>query len=265
MAIKLGPIIGTGRTAEIYALDEDRVAKLFYPDFSGIDANAEARAAELVSKVGLPAPRFYNRFEIADRNGIIIERLDGETMLSQCIRRPNQLPKLARQFAVLQHRLHQFEIPELSSYSDYLRQRIAAAEPLSEPERNRLFDRLNKLAGPETKVCHGDLHPDNIMLTGHGAIVIDWLTAHRGDPAADVARTLLTLSIGMPEANYSAAARFVINLARGLFRQKYYAQYRKLSVISQTRVRAWQPIIAAARLDEGIASEQVYLLDLARE
>lgn len=86
MAIELGPVIDTGRTANIYALDIDRVAKLFDPDFSGTEADTEARTAELVSKAGLPAPRFYDRFAIADRNGIIIERLNGETMLNKCIR-----------------------------------------------------------------------------------------------------------------------------------------------------------------------------------
>lgn len=94
--------------------------------------------------------------------------------------------------------------------------------------------------------------------------MIDWLTAHRGDPATDVARTLLALSIGMLETSYSAAARLVINLARGIFRQRYYIQYRKLTAITKMRVDAWRPIIAAARLDEGIEGETEHLLDLVR-
>jgi aminoglycoside phosphotransferase (APT) family kinase protein len=264
LAIELGPIIGTGRTAEIHMLGGDRVAKLFYPQFSGTEAAAEARAAELVSKAGLPVPQFYEAFSLGDRKGIIFERLDGETMLSKSIRRPTQLPALARQLATLQQTLHDFDVLELSPYSDYLRQSISSAHSLSNHERNQLQERLDKLSGPETAVCHGDLHPDNIMLTARGPVVIDWLTAHRGDPAADVARTLLTLSIGVPEAGYSFASKFLINLARGIFRQQYYAQYCKLTSISKERVRAWLPIIAAARLDEGIESEVNYLLAQAR-
>ncbi len=46
------------------------------------------------------------------------------------------------------------------------------------------------------QVCHGDFHPDNIMLTPAGPRVIDWNNATSGNPLADIAWTSLILRMG---------------------------------------------------------------------
>ncbi|MGW1549107.1 aminoglycoside phosphotransferase family protein [Streptomyces sp. NPDC002346] len=45
----------------------------------------------------------------------------------------------------------------------------------------------------DDRVLHLDLHPDNVILTGRGPVVIDWSNAGAGDPAADVAMTMVTV------------------------------------------------------------------------
>jgi aminoglycoside phosphotransferase (APT) family kinase protein len=42
-------------------------------------------------------------------------------------------------------------------------------------------------------VCHGDLHPGNVIMSPQGPVIIDWIDASRGDPLADVARSVLLL------------------------------------------------------------------------
>jgi thiamine kinase-like enzyme len=34
----------------------------------------------------------------------------------------------------------------------------------------------------DKKICHGDFHPGNVLITDKGAIVIDWMTASSGNP-----------------------------------------------------------------------------------
>ena len=50
---------------------------------------------------------------------------------------------------------------------------------------------LNHLgsSGDGDKLCHGDFHPGNVLLTEKGAVVIDWMTASICNPWADMART----------------------------------------------------------------------------
>ncbi len=46
---------------------------------------------------------------------------------------------------------------------------------------------------PRTVLCHGDLHPSNVILTDDGPMIVDWFDACRGEPVAEVARTSLLL------------------------------------------------------------------------
>ena len=43
--------------------------------------------------------------------------------------------------------------------------------------------------GRGERLVHFDLHPDNVLLTARGPVVIDWSNAARGDQADDVALT----------------------------------------------------------------------------
>src|SRR5262249_45632035 len=43
------------------------------------------------------------------------------------------------------------------------------------------------------RLCHGDLHPANVLIASAGPVVIDWFAASRGAPCLDVARTSLLL------------------------------------------------------------------------
>ena len=54
---------------------------------------------------------------------------------------------------------------------------------------------------PDDKfLCHGDFHPDQIIMSPKGPIVIDWITAIKGSPASDVAQSSLVLRLGAPPA-----------------------------------------------------------------
>ena len=110
-------------------------------------------------------------------------------------------------------------------------------------------------------VCHGDFHPDNIMLTSRGPVVIDWMAACSGEPAADVARTVLLLSIGTP-TEMDVVARMMITVMRRLVLNRYKAYYFRDSDLARSRVMDWLPVIAAARLVEGIENETEQLLTL---
>ena len=87
IAPELGPMIGVGRTAEVFSIGDDRVVKLYYHDFSEADVQSEACAVEYAAKAGLPVPGFYGLVKIDHRLGIVFERLNGETMLEAMLRR----------------------------------------------------------------------------------------------------------------------------------------------------------------------------------
>lgn len=63
-----------------------------------------------------------------------------------------------------------------------------------------LHERLHAIPFDGGSLLHFDLHPDNVLMSPVGPVVVDWTNAHGGDPAADVAMTwiILETSAGLP-------------------------------------------------------------------
>jgi aminoglycoside phosphotransferase (APT) family kinase protein len=147
-----GPLIGAGRTADVFALGPDRVVRRYRTDR---DTQREAGLMTYLAQAGYPVPRVY------DSSGpdLVMERIQGRDMLADLGRRPWLVRRHARSLAALHDRLHQIPAPP------GLRERYGSGD----------------------RVVHLDLHPGNVMLTPSGPVVIDWDGAASGTPAVDVA------------------------------------------------------------------------------
>ena len=130
---------------------------------------------------------------------------------------------------------------------------------MSEGIRAAALERLDQLPDDDA-LCHGDYHPDNVLMTQTGPIIIDWGSASSGHPLADVAQTELLLQVGEPPS--SAPSRWLLASARTLVRQAYIRRYLRLRPASADEIAAWRLPIAVARLGERIAGEQEKLLRL---
>ena len=89
------------------------------------------------------------------------------------------------------------------------------------------------------------------MLTA-GPVIIDWMTAVCGNPLADVARTTLLLRSGAPPEGYARVEVWLIDRLRQSVYDAYRRAYGERRALDQEQVAAWLPIMAAARLTEGM-------------
>lgn len=253
--------IAQGRTAEIYAWDDQQILKLYRnwcpPDW----VDYEARIAHAVYEAGIPSPGVGEIVETDNRRGLLYERLEGISMLEDMNARPWMLVKYARLLAELQVKIHQKSITGLPSYKDRLRYDIDNTSHLTDELRNKSVMTLNLLPDGEN-VCHGDYHPGNIILTRNGPVVIDWMTACSGRPWADVARTGLLLSIGANAAGKQVSP--FIRTAIRLYHYIYLQRYRVLNAKGAEESEHWMPVIAAARLNENILPEREALLQMIK-
>jgi hypothetical protein len=94
--------------------------------------------------------------------------------------------------------------------------------------------------------------------------VIDWTNGTGGDPAADVARTILLAGDGTLPDDAPSVLRLVASFARRLLVAGYLRAYARVAPLDRAVVDRWLPVWAAARLAEDIASERAFLLDRAR-
>ena len=254
--------IAEGRTAEIYSWDEQHVLKL-YRDWCPTDwVEYEARIAHLVCEAGIPSPEASEIIELDGRRGLIYQRLEGVSMVQDLKTRPWTLFKHAHSLAELHFRIHEKSTVGLPSYKDRLRYDIDETPHLTEVLRRKARDLLAQL--PEGQnICHGDFHPENILITQSGPVVIDWMTACSGSPWADVARTSLILTIGV-----KAAAKQIPLLLRmmvRLYHHSYLHGYRARRADTENEMRRWTTLIAAARLNENIIPEREALIKVVRE
>jgi Ser/Thr protein kinase RdoA (MazF antagonist) len=256
-----GALIGQGRTAEIYAWGEGQVIKLYRTEMAQEWAEREARVGRIAAAAGLQVPSIGDTIVVDGRPGILYERVDGLSMLEQLVRRPWQYAALARQFAGLHAAMHRCSSPELLPLRADYGGRVRYAPRLSDAAKEGLLQALDRLPDGDA-ICHGDFHPDNVILSARGPLVIDWMTALRGDPAADVARTVLIFRVSPLPPGTGIVKRMLAQLLRRAFLSHYLQEYVRLRPLRDEEVEAWMPIVAAARLNERIPGEESALLRL---
>ncbi|MBN2386268.1 MAG: phosphotransferase [Anaerolineales bacterium] len=257
----LGEVLAVGRTAEIYAWHEGQVLKLFHNWFSLENIQYEQRLNRLVHEAGVPSPQVGEIVRVDGRNGLVYERLDGDSMGSLLRQQPGRVLVFARRTAELQARMHATAISlELPAQRARLQRKIAAADPLPAAVKQAALTALESLPDGD-RVCHGDFHPGNIQMTSGDPVIIDWIDATRGNPLADVARTSV-LALGAAGSTQTSGG---VKVFLHLFHAAYLRHYFRLRPGGQAEYRRWLPVVAAARLSENIPELENWLIARARK
>jgi aminoglycoside phosphotransferase (APT) family kinase protein len=177
-------LLAKGRAADVYDLGDGTVLRRYRFEF---DTAREAEFMKRVREAGLPVPRVVS----ASGSDLVMERIDGITMLDDLARRPWRLRAHADLLASLMRRLH--EVPADGG-----------------------------------QILHGDLHPLNVMLTDRGPVIIDWTGARIGPWARDVAMTWLIVGTSVPDD--SAWQRALAAAGAGLFTRRFLSHFDLASV-----------------------------------
>lgn len=256
-----GPLIARGRTAEVYAWQEGQVLKLFYEWCPANWVEHELQVANAVARTTLPTPRVLGTVQFKDRQGIVYERVEGPSLLKMMSRRPWQLSRLTHLFAELHAQVHKESGDGFRPLRSGLEKTIRQVNCLPDLMKQDVLKVLDQLPDGNA-LCHFDFHPDQVLLTGRGPVIIDWMTAYQGDALADVARTAIILQFGrIPYVN--GIQRALADFVRGQFYQGYISRYFEADTsVDQQKLRKWMIPVAAARLNELIPGEEKPLVDL---
>ncbi|MFF3112985.1 phosphotransferase [Kitasatospora sp. NPDC057904] len=176
-----GALLGRGRTADVFALDGHRVLRRYR---DGSDASGELAVMRHLAEHGYPVP---GASPGAAPGELVLERLTGPTMRDALVAGELAPGAAGELLAGLLRRLH------------------------AVPARTG--------TDPAHRILHLDLHPENVLMTPRGPVVIDWATAAEGPPALDtgtsvliMAEVVLTLPAGLATAARAVLAALVRHL-----------------------------------------------------
>jgi aminoglycoside phosphotransferase (APT) family kinase protein len=160
------PLIGRGRAADVFDAGNGRVLRRYRTPHPGF-VEREALAMEFLRSRGAPVPEVFS----AGDGEIVMERLDGPTMLEVMKSKPWRAASIGREFAELHLRIHRIPAGDI------------AVPRFSDGDA----------------ILHFDLHPDNVILTADGPMIIDWSNVAIGDARADMAYTWMLMATSSPD------------------------------------------------------------------
>ena len=237
---------------------DGRVLKLWRLPEDGPKAEREQAVCRLLGQL---APTVHTLVQIDGRPGLMMDRIEGDSLLAQLQRRPYQVLRAARVLAEVHVKLHARTAPrELPDLKDLLVSRLALATALPR-EHHDLALRLLAALPDGDRLCHSDFHLGNLLGSWDAPVVIDWGWAVRGDPISDVARSDLLQRIGALPPHVPAAFRALAAVGRGLLTDRYLHHYRRLGGIGPTFER-WRFVHWAARFADDVPEDNRTLLRL---
>ncbi|MHA7985877.1 phosphotransferase family protein [Rathayibacter sp. CAU 1779] len=179
-------LIARGRSADVYDLERGRVLRRYRSD---IDAGLEARVMLYLEEHGFPVPHVFD----ADGTDLVMERVDGGTLFEELLHEPGQYRRYGRLLGELHERLHRLVAPA------WLRDDPAGQAGTVERSQTDAARRADGGLEAEHRdrlvIVHRDLHPQNVILSERGPVVIDWTDVGAGTAAVDTAITVL-LTLG---------------------------------------------------------------------
>jgi aminoglycoside phosphotransferase (APT) family kinase protein len=183
----IGSKLAEGRDSVIY---EHGPGKVLRVPSDGRSLVAEAEVMRYVHSTGYPIPEVYD----AGEGYLVMERVDGPTMMQLAGKPPFPLRRFGHLLADLHERLHQIPAPP----------GIQVA-PI-----------------PGDRLVHRDLHPLNVLMTADGPVVIDWSNASAGDPAFDVADTWTLIACASPPKR--GIDRILVPLGRNIILRSFLSR-----------------------------------------
>jgi Ser/Thr protein kinase RdoA (MazF antagonist) len=242
----IGEQIGKGATADIHAWAPGQIVKLLKAGASPQFGRHEARMTRAAFAAG--APEVFDEVMLEGRFGIVLQRLDGPTLLQLLQARAVTSEQVGAILATLYTSVHRTppppDVPSLRRWIEAVSQ--TSRDVVPEHIANGVLTLIDRLP-PEDGLCHADLHPGNVIMTVDGPRIIDWACALRASAVFDIARLHISLSELVPDEADPEPSR-TINAAV----QSEYARLAGMSSAALTEaMQPYLPILRAFVLLQG--------------
>ena len=236
-ADNIGPLIGRGYYAEVFSYGEDKVVKLFDDGRDVDSAEHEARLTTVARESGIPVPKIYDVVTVNDRVGIVMERIDGETMIQWGTSLPWRVYTGASLMARLHADMHSRQDVDIPQPQEEMLDRIRNAPGVDESVKRQVIERLATLPDGDS-FYHGDFHPGNIMMARGNPVIIDWESGTSAHQASDVGAAPVRCAAGAWDAqgdHRNGAEVLPFDVSQGVFQANRHDVGRCVALASARR------------------------------
>ena len=237
----LGEKIGEGASADVHAWAPGQVVKLFKSGASRRLSWHEAQMTDAVFAAGAPAPEVFGVVILEGRFGIVLQHFDGPTLLQLTRTGAVTRGQAGAILAALCRAVHKTPPPpgvlSLRGWADaWLR---SAGGQLPAPIAPGILALVERLQ-PGDELCHGDLHPGNVIMTAEGPRLVDWSGTVRAPAAYDLGISHVVLTDLAPEVVDDPERPRAVNAAV----QSEYARLAGMSPAALTAaIESYLPIV----------------------
>jgi hypothetical protein len=245
----LGAPIAIGRSAEIYSWKGGLVLKLFLKNIPAADIQTEFNNTREANAQGGCSMICHEKVAVSDRTGIILDRIDGISLTKTPDKNPLLFFSISKTLAKLHAGLHERTTKKLKDIREIAREMLDA-KPLgflSKDQRKKAKSLLDALPDGRS-LLHMDFHPENVIVRGNENIIIDWMTAARGHPAADVASSVFLMHDAELWPGTPKLKLIFYNTVRNYILKGYLKHYRKLTGMTMEEVGRWRLPVLMMRL-----------------
>jgi hypothetical protein len=236
----LGQPSFTGRTSDIFEWEHGRMLKLFFPEIGRHLCELEYLNTREAHSKGCTALDAHGMVACGDRHGIILDRIPGEAMSRLADKSPWLILTVHKDIADLQMGINNKHTDSLENYTDRIRANLGSVELdfLSDAEREELSRRVDRL--PEgDHLLHLDFHTENVLHHQRENVIIDWMTAARGLPAADIASTWFLFTDSELSPTMTEGQKRFYNSIRRFIVKRYRRYYQQAAGVANQDVEDW--------------------------
>lgn len=246
----LTTLICRARSSEVYDLGDGKVLKLYFPEIDESSADIEELNTTVAFDNGCTPMECFGRVTVDGRNGLILKKLNGCSLTDMPGKNPLIVFRAGEILATLHAMVHSKSSHKLRDIRKVALDTLQNEEIfafLSAQEKEKLAAYIENL--PESdNILHMDFHTDNILCDGNNYQVIDWMTAVRGNPLAEVAMMNFLHHDAELFPGSSKFKIFLMQLVRGGIYNSFIKHYEKLTGRNSNDSRAWDIIAYVLRL-----------------
>ena len=183
--------IGTGGTAKVYRIDEDKIIKVFNPNINTGMIEREGSMAKAAFVFGVPTAISYDTVKVGECYGVIYEMLNADDILHHILKDPENTDKYIDMFADFVKKVHSVEVdsPEFPHAKDTRLMGLKAAKGngiIPDDVIEKMIAIIESIPDRNTFI-HSDCHIGNVMRQSDDELMfIDMSACGKGHPIFDM-------------------------------------------------------------------------------